>query len=206
MKPFVFVSAIWMAGGAALAQDTGATGNGNWENASIWTGGTVPNSSNNVYIGSNNFPTGAASIATVTLTANEAASNVYLGNGSGSNGTLDLGGNTLTITNSLLIGQNSSTGTLNEGGGSFTATDVYIGNGNSLTFGASDAVKTVQLSGGSSVTTAAAGNITTASYSESTVASGSTLTLGANLNMNTGQLNVQDSGSTLNMGGFSLYA
>jgi hypothetical protein len=64
----------------------------------------------------------------------------------------------------------------------------------------------VQVSGGSSVTTAAAGNITTGGYNESNVQSGSTLTLGANLNMNTGLLNVQDSGSKLDLAGHSLTA
>jgi hypothetical protein len=189
--------------GTAFGQDTGATGNGNWENASIWTGGTVPGSSNNVYIGST-YPSGAASTATVTLTANESASNVYLGNGSGTSGTLDLGGNTLTIANNLVIGQSGGTGTLSEGGGSFTATNLYVENGNSLTFGGTDAVTTVQLSGASSVTTTAAGNITGGSYTGSNVESGSTLNLGANLNYAGGSLNVQDSGSTLNMNGHSL--
>ena len=189
----------------AYAQDTGAMSNGNWETASIWTGGTVPNSSNNVYIGST-YPSGAAATATVTLTASESANNVYLGNGSGTSGTLNLGGNSLTITNDLIIGQNGGIGTLNEGGGSFTATNLYVENANSFTFGANDAVLSVQVSGGSSVTTAAAGNITTGGYNESNVLSGSTLTLGANLNMVNGFFNVQDSGSTLDMGGFSFTA
>jgi hypothetical protein len=188
---------------AAFGQDTGAKSSCNWETASIWTTGTVPNSSNNVYIGSTS-PSGAAATATVTLTACEAANNVYLGNGSGTNGTLDLGGNTLTITSNLVIGQNGGTGTVNEGGGSFTAMNLYVENVNSFTFGANDAVQTLQLSGGSSVTTAAAGNITNGGFNESSVSGASTLTLGANLNMNNGILNVKDSSSKLDMGGFSL--
>ena len=203
---FVWVLAACAATSAgAIAQDTGAMSNGNWETASIWTGGTVPNSSNNVYIGST-YPSGAAATATVTLTANEAAFNLYLGNGSGTSGTLDLGGNKLTIGNDLIIGQNGGIGTLNEGGGSFTATNLYVESSNTFTFGANDAVSSVQVSGGSSVTTAAAGNITTGGFNESNVLSGSTLTLGANLNMNNGILNVQDSGSKLDMGGNSLTA
>jgi hypothetical protein len=67
--------ATWAVAGTASGQDTGAKSNGNWETATIWTGGAVPGSSNNVYIGSTH-PTGAAATATVTLTANEAAANV----------------------------------------------------------------------------------------------------------------------------------
>ena len=189
---------------AALAQDVGAVISGNWNNSSTWTTGTPPGSSNNVYIGSSNQPSGTAKIATVTLTQAQSAGNVYLGYGSGTNGTLDLAGNALTITGSLVIGQNGGTGTLNEGGGSFTAASADVYNGNSLNFGASDVVSSLLLSGGSTAMTAATGNITTTSYSSSNVESGSTLTLGANLNMNTGGLSVQDSGSTLDMGGHSL--
>jgi hypothetical protein len=47
------VYALTMAG-AAIAQDTGATGSENWEDSSIRTYGTVPGSSFNVYIGSGN--------------------------------------------------------------------------------------------------------------------------------------------------------
>ena len=72
------------------------------------------------------YPTVAASTATVTLGANESANNVYLGNGSGTSGTLELAGNILTITNDLVIGQNGGTGVLNEGGGSFTAQYAYV--------------------------------------------------------------------------------
>ena len=126
IKRFVLIIAAWAATTAgAVAQDTGANSSGTWETASIWTGGTVPGSSNNVYNGST-YPSGAAATATVTLTASESANNVYLGNGSGTSGTLNLGGNTLTIGNDLIIGQNSGTGTLNEGGGSFTATNLYM--------------------------------------------------------------------------------
>src|SRR5580692_7798025 len=97
VKALIFVLSAWVAsvGAAALAQDTGAQGSGNWESASIWTGGTVPNSSNNVYIGST-YPAsppapGAAGTATVTLTAAESADNVNVGYGSPTDGTLDLG-------------------------------------------------------------------------------------------------------------------
>ncbi len=201
LKSIVLLTVAWIASSATavVAQDTGATGNGNWNTASIWTGGTVPNSSNNVYIGST-YPTGAANIATVALTANESAYNVFLGYGSGTSGTLDLGGNTLAITGSLFLGYYGPTGVLNEGGGSFTATNAYVGNGNSLTFGASDVVSYLQLNNSSSATTAATGNIT----GNIDVYSGSMLTAGADLSLS-GNLNVQDS-STLNMQGHSMTA
>ena len=125
---------------------------------------------------------------------------MYLGYGSGTNGTLDLAGNTLTIGGSLVLGQSSGTGTLVEGGGSFTAANAYVYNGNSLSLGASDAVSFLQLSG-SSGTTTATGNVTGNAY----VYSGSTLNLGANLGI-TGSLDVEDTGSVVHMNGNNISA
>jgi len=93
------VAAVAMGTAAVFAQDTGAITSGNWEDSSIWTSGTVPGSSNNVYIGSS-YPTGSATTATVTLTASESAANVYLGDNSSfvppfATGTLNLGNNSL---------------------------------------------------------------------------------------------------------------
>ena len=182
-----------------FGQDVGAVASGNWNTGSIWTTGTVPGSSNNVFIGST-VPSGTAATATVTLTQAQSAANVVLGNGNGTNGTLDLAGNVLTIGGNLNIGQNGGIGTLNEGGGSFTAQSASIGNGSSLAFGANDVVTSLGLAGGASATTAAEGNIA----SSVTVATGSTLTLGANLNLGPGSLNVQDSGSVFNAQGHSI--
>ena len=132
----------------------------------------------------------------------QSANNVYLGNGSGTSGTLDLAGNALTIGNDLVIGQSSGTGFLNEAGGSFTATNVYVENGNSLSFGASDAVSNLlNLSGGSSATTTTSGNVTT----NVNVFSGSTLNLGANLTL-TGTMDVEDTGSVVHMNGNNISA
>ena len=79
IKQFVFVSAACaVLSAAAFAQDVGAVNNGDWSNGSIWTSGTVPGSSNNVYIGST-YPTWSAWTATVTVSVNESASSVYLG-------------------------------------------------------------------------------------------------------------------------------
>ena len=64
---------VWS--GLAHAQSVGAKSSGDWGTGSIWTSGSAPGSSNNVYIGGNT-PTGAASTATVTLTTNEAAANL----------------------------------------------------------------------------------------------------------------------------------
>ena len=159
------ISATLVIGGssATLAQDVGAVTSGNWNNGSIWTTGTPPGSSNNVFIGST-YPPAPAATSTVTLTQAQSANNVYLGNGNGTDGTLDLAGNSLTIAGSLVIGQNSGTGTLNEAGGSFTATNAYVDNGNSLNFGANDVVSNFSL-GGSIATTAATGNLIATSVS-----------------------------------------
>ena len=63
--------------------------NGNWNDPTIWTGGAVPNSSSNVYIGST-YPTGGDATATVTVSQPQSASYVYMGDASGSFGTLSL--------------------------------------------------------------------------------------------------------------------
>ena len=68
-------------------------------------------------------------------------------------------GNTLNVTGNIMFGLGSGAGVLNEGGGSFTAGSVYVMSGNSLNFGANDAVSYLQLNG-SSATTAATGNVT----------------------------------------------
>ena len=127
IKRFVVISAAWVfAGAAASAQDVGAINNGNWNDPTIWTTGTVPGSSNNVYIGST-FPAGSAAIATVTLTQNQSAGNLTLGDGAGTSGTVSLGSNTLTVANSLTIGLNGGLGSITEGaGGSFTASTVNV--------------------------------------------------------------------------------
>ncbi len=40
--------ALALATAAVQAQDTGAMSNGNWNNAAIWTAGTIPGASNGV--------------------------------------------------------------------------------------------------------------------------------------------------------------
>src|SRR5262252_7382986 len=134
------IVALLLVGTSLPAQNTGAKSSGNWENTSIWTAGTVPNSINNVYIGAGvpAAPTGTAASATVTLTANESANNVFLGDGFSASGTLNLGGNKLTIGSALDIGGPGGTGVLNEGGGSFTSGSVDVEGGSSLTFGSAD--------------------------------------------------------------------
>jgi hypothetical protein len=181
--------------------------NGNWNNGAIWTSGTVPGAGDTVYLGST-YPSGAASTVTVTMSTNEAANELYLGNNNGPGvGTLNIGSNMLTIAGGLYIAYNAGSGQLVEGaGGSFSAYGAIVLNANSLTFGASDAVQFVEVGGGSSVTTAAAGNIAPHGYLWSHVNGGSTLNLGADLNMSAGVLNVQDFGSKLDMGGHSLTA
>jgi fibronectin-binding autotransporter adhesin len=207
VKRFIFVLSVWVTILAvpAFAQDTGAIGSGNWEDPTIWTGGTVPNSSNNVYIGST-YPSpppapGAAGTATVTLTAAESANNVNVGYGSPTNGTLDLGGNTLTVTGGLNIGQFGGAGILTEAGGSFTAGNLLIYNNNSLTLGTADVTSTIDIESGSTLTTVVTGNITAGG----SVANGATLNLGASMSLS-GGLNVEGSGATLNLAGDNLSA
>ena len=205
LKPFLYVSSAWVAAltAPASAQDTGAKTSGTWENAAIWTSGGVPNSSNSVYIGSV-YPVGqAASAATVRLGANESAKNVHLGYGSPTNGVLDLGGNKLTITGGLDIGEFGGTGSLTEAGGSFTSASLSMfGSGNSLIFGTADVTGGIDIENGATLTTAATGNIT----GGGSVANGATLNLGASMNIGSGGINVEGTGATLNLAGQSLTA
>jgi hypothetical protein len=182
----------------AFAQNNAAKSSGTWENPAIWTLGTVPGSSNSVYIGAT-VPAGAVSTAAVTLTAPESAANVYVGYGSPTSGTLNLGANKLTVSGTITVGDFSGTGTISEAGGSFTAgTLAMFTSGTSFSFGTADAVSGIDIETGSTLTTAATGNITAGG----SVAS-ATLNLGANANLTSG-LNVEDTGATLNLAGNNL--
>ena len=186
---------------ASFADDLGAISSGDWNNASIWTSTSIPDSADNVYVGSV-YPSGAATTATVTLTQDQNAGAVIVGYGSGSLGTLDLGDSALTIAGDLYIGYSfGATGIVQRGSGGFTSNGLTVNNGNTFTFGAPDAVDSVGLYNGSALTTAAVGNVT----GSAAVYSGSTLTLGADMSL-TGGLDVADNGSTLDMGGHAVSA
>jgi hypothetical protein len=161
----------------------------------------VPGSSNNVFIGSTT-PAGSASIATVTLTQLQMASNVTLGDGSATHGTLALGSNTLTIGNALTIGLNGGLGSITRTTGLFTASTVNVESSNSFTFGSGDVTGSLNAFSASTVTTAATGNVT----GNTGVFSGSTLNLGANLSLGSSQLDVENTGSIFNLNGFNVSA
>ena len=93
IKPFVVISSACMAtlAAPAFAQNIPAQASGNWETPSVWVGGGVLNSSNNVYISATD-PAGAMTTAAVTLTANESINSVFVGYGTPTNGTLNLNG------------------------------------------------------------------------------------------------------------------
>ena len=158
--------------------------------------------------------------STLTLGANLNMNTGFL-NVQDSGSTLNMGGNSLTGYE-LLLGWNGSSAVTLDNRGASTLTNLYVGNSMPFNINSGDSVGNFFLSGGTSTlnatvgtislyngasaTTTAAGGISNASFNQSNVETGSTLTLGANLNMNTGFLNVQDSGSTLDMGGNSLTA
>jgi hypothetical protein len=203
--PVAFV--IWaITNAASFGQDIGAVGNGAWNNAATWMGTVVPASSSNVYIGSM-YPTGAATMATVTISgSDELANNVYLGDGAGTSGTLDIsGGFKLLISNpsgSLTLGENGGTGSVVEStGGFFNVPTVNVENGSSLGFGASDVATTLVVETGSTATTAATGNVT----GNVGVFGGSTLNLGASLTISQ-TLDVRDTNTVINMNGHSITA
>lgn len=201
LKLYVLIGLIILAS-SLHAQTAGAVSSGNWNDPTIWTTGTVPGASNDVFVGSTT-PPGSAAIATVTLTQNQSASTLTLGNGPSTSGSLHLGSNTLTLNVGMTIGSAGGIGSITEGAaGSFSAPNLNIESSNTFTFGANDAVGSLNLYSGSSATTSATGNVT----SSVDVYSGSTLNLGANMSLGSGQLDVENTGSTLNMNGHSLSA
>jgi hypothetical protein len=200
IKRLALVGVIWAAAGSgASAQDVYAIANGSWNSASTWNTGTVPGSSNNVFIGST---APGVAIVTVNLTQSQTASNLTVGNGSSTSGTLALGSNTLAVSNALTIGLNGGLGLITRTTGSFTAATVNVESGNAFTFGSGDVTATLNAFSSSNVTTAATGNVTT----NVNVFSGSTLNLGANLSLGAGQLDVENTGSVLNLNGFNASA
>ena len=151
----------------------------------------------------------------ITLTQDQQAKNVYLGFGTGTNGTLDLGGNKLTVSGDISIGQatvgNTTGGVgsiLESSGGSFQAGSLQVRSGNVATFGANDVAGSLIDAGGSTVTTTATGNVASAVL----MAGASTLNLGADLTLTktavagTGQLTATGTGTTINMNGHAINA
>ena len=137
----------------------------------------------------------------MTLTQNETASSVYVGFSGASEGTLDLGSNTLSVTNFLYLGYLAgATGTIQRTSGSFAVGGLSVDNGNSFTFDALDTAGALHVSHSSAVTTGATGNVTTSVN----VFSAGTLTLGADLNLSN-TLDVRDN-SVLDMGGHAVNA
>ncbi len=200
---FLFVLILLFFAAATLrAANYGAvSASGTWSTSSSWTPTGVPGASDTVYIGSNT-PSGAAATATVTLTQNQSASNLYLGYASGDSGTLNLGNFNLAVGSSVYIGNSvSSTGSITRGSGSLTAQSVYLNYQNAFTFGAGDVASYLSLSNSSALTTTGTGNVT----GNASIYSGSKLTLGADMTLS-GNFDLEDSGSTLDMGGHKLSA
>ncbi len=131
--------------------------------------------------------------------------------------TLDMGGNTLTANQIFLGWYGSGVTTLVNRGPLITpnlyvadqpfslapadsVTNFYLYDVSGSTLG-SNSVSYLQLTGSAALTTTTTANVT----SQSDVESGSKLTLGANMALS-GYLSLQDTGSTLNMGGHTLTA
>ena len=107
-----------------------------------------------------------------------------------------------TVGTNLILALHGGTGAISESGGSFTAANVYIGNGNSLNFRASDvASNLLYLTGASTATTAATANLATSVDAYG----GSVLNLGANLNLSS-TLDVEETGSIVHMNGNNISA
>ena len=200
----VFV-AIGISNKPAMCQtDYGAIANGDWNNAATWTPATGPPlATDNAFIGSST-PAGSAANATVSLTANEAINSLHLGYTAGTNGMLNLAGNTLTATN-IDIGVFAGVGSINHGGGHFETMNFSVFNANTFTFDAADRSANLAIRSGSTVTSADILNVSTA---VTVFDQGSQLNLGANL-MLTGDLDIRGSGANaaiVDAGGFDITA
>lgn len=188
---------------AARAENYGAATSGSWSSPSTWTPSAVPGFGDDAYVGSTS-PNGAAATATVALTQNQQANAVVLGFGAGTFGTLGLGNSKLTA-NALYLGFDGGTGAVTRGTGSFDVGGVRLST-STLAMSGSDKTQGLLLRDGSSVTTAATGNVSSAVR----VWSGSTLALGADLQSGGGfdDYNIEVSGanSTLDAQGHKISA
>ena len=173
--------------------------------AVTWTSssGGPPAGSDNAYIGSP-YPAGSAGTATVTLGGGQSVNYLYLGYGTAaSNGTLNLAGNHLTVNSILYFGLNGGSGTIVHNGGYFSTPNLNLYNGNSIVLAASDTVTSaLTLSNSSQLTTKPPRPTFPASVN---LYGGSTLTLGASMSRS-GNPDICDNGSTLNMAGHALAA
>jgi hypothetical protein len=189
---------------AARAADFGAKTSGNWNSSATWTPTGVPGLNDVAGIGST-YPNGAATSATVLLTQNQQANTVYLGYGAGTSGTLNLGNFNLTA-DYLYLGFGGGTGSITRGSGYFDVAGSLQLTASTLAMSTTDRTKFLYLRDGSSVTTAATGNITHSVV----VDTGSTLALGADLYlfspMDTTRINVRGDNSTLDAQGYRLTA
>ncbi len=175
----VFLSFCVVFSPQAEAQDFGVVTSGNWNTPGTWTpAGGPPGPSNNAFVGGG--PAGSLATATVTLTANQTVQDVHLGQSPGNNGTLNLGGNVLTVIRDLSIGRFGGVGTINHGGGHFVTDELFVAGGNVFGIASADVANDLSVRGMANVTTANTGNATRL---VTVFDAGSNLNLGALLNV-----------------------
>jgi mucin-19 len=144
--------------------------------------------------------------ATLNLGANMSLSGGL--NVEGTGATLNLAGDTLSV-NTLYLGYFlSSPVTLERGSGTtgtFSVGNLYLGNGQNLALVAGDTITgaggSANIYSGATLTTAS-----TTSITNNVNVDGGTLNLGANLNIGANSINVEASGTTLNLAGNNLTA
>lgn len=199
--PLLSLAIFGMTIHAARAQYSGAITSGDWNDPSIWTSGSAPDATSDLFVGSD-YPPSSASTATVSLTQNEAVNALFLGSNSGNSGTVIIGSNHLTIAAALNIG--AGIGALSEAaGGSFTTSTIAVRGSHPFTFGANDQATNLTAFSGGTVTTTSTENLS----GKASVSGGSTLNLGAPLSLADPQgLDVSDNGSAVNMNGFPIVA
>ena len=187
----VFV-ALATAPHAIWAQDFGAIANGNWSDASTWTpAGGPPGATDSAFIGTS-FPAGSAAVATVSLTGNQMVDEVHLGRNVGTNGTLNLSGQSLIVADLLTMGEFGGVGTINHGGGILAADRLRVANLNTFTFEGADSSNDLTVRTAALVTTAASGNVI---ESVAVFDANSQLTLGDTLVV-TGDIDIRGSAGT----------
>ena len=168
------------------AATTSFAASGNWSTSANWSGGIVPAGNMTALIGN-------GQTANITQTVASVGGGVAIGSGGG-NGTLNVGGGSLNVVNTISIGRDGgAVGTYNQTGGAVSAARFVVGDFYSTTSGGG--ASTATISGGSLIM----GELQVA-VSDGTSSSGSSFVVAGSASVvDTGDAIVGDCGNTASL-------